>query len=38
MPPDEAATILFSTGQLSNQIALFEELHRRRSQSGKLYE
>ncbi len=36
-PPDEAVTILFSTGQLSNRIALFEEL-RRRSESGKLYE
>lgn len=36
-PLEEAATILFSTGQLKNQIALLEEL-RRGSESGKLYE
>ena len=36
-PPDEAATILFSTGYLKNRITPFDELHRR-SESGKLSE
>ena len=34
-PPDEAATILFTTGQLNNRLTPIEEL-RRRSESGKL--
>jgi len=36
-PLDEAATILFSSGQIKKQVALFEELHRGGG-SGKLYE
>ena len=36
-PPDEAATILFSSGYLNNRLTPLEELHRR-SESGKLYE
>ena len=35
--PDEAATILFSTGQLNNVYPSLEEL-RRSNNSGKLYE
>ncbi|HVI73035.1 MAG TPA: hypothetical protein VM656_16305 [Pyrinomonadaceae bacterium] len=34
-PPDEAATILFSTGYLNNRLTPPEELYRR-SESGKL--
>ena len=34
-PPDEAATILFSSGYLNNRFTPLEEL-RRRSESGKL--
>jgi hypothetical protein len=34
-PPDEAATILFSTGHLNNRFALLEEL-RHKNESGKL--
>jgi len=34
-PPDEAATILFSTEYLNNRFTPREELHRR-SKSGKL--
>lgn len=37
MPLDEAATILFSTGHLSNRFAPLEEM-RHRNESGKLYE
>lgn len=36
-PPDEAATILFTTGQLNKLYPALEEL-RRTSGSGKLYE
>ena len=35
IPPDEAATILFSTGHLDDRFALLEEL-RHRNESGKL--
>ena len=34
-PPEEAATILFSTEYLNNRFTPLEELHRR-SESGKL--
>ena len=34
-PPDEAATILFSTGRLNNRFPPLEEL-RHRNESGKL--
>jgi hypothetical protein len=36
-PPDEAATILFTTGQLNDLFPALEEL-RRTNNSGKLYE
>lgn len=34
-PPDEAATILFSSGYLDNRSTQLDELHRR-NESGKL--
>jgi len=36
-PPDESATILFTTGHLNNRFIPLDEL-RRRSEAGKRYE